>query len=80
MSIELHPSGEMRVKSALSEEMVFEKLEELEFDSFRKCMSVIVRERATSQIHLLSKVEKLIGHFLTFFRLTKSYCYSFLRP
>ena len=56
MSIELHPSGEMRVKSALSEEMVFEKLEELEFDSFRKCMSVIVRERATGRIHLLSKV------------------------
>ena len=56
MSIELHPcSGEMRVKSALSEEMVFEKLEELEFDSFRKCMSVVVRDDATGIVHVVAK-------------------------
>ena len=49
--------GEMRVRSSsLAGAMVFEKLEELEFDSFRKCMSVIVREVESGVIHVLSKV------------------------
>ena len=49
--------GEMRVKSSsFAEAVVFDKLEELEFDSFRKCMSVIVREVETGVIHVLSKV------------------------
>ncbi len=34
---------------------IFQKLEELEFDSFRKCMSVIVRDCADGKIHVLSK-------------------------
>ena len=49
--------GEMRVRSSpFVEPIVFEKLEELEFDSFRKCMSVIVREVDAGVIHVLSKV------------------------
>ena len=35
--------------------MVFEKLEELEFDSFRKCMSVVVRDDATGIVHVVAK-------------------------
>ena len=35
--------------------MRLEKLKELPFDSFRKCMSLIVRDEA-GEIHVLSKV------------------------
>ena len=34
----------------------YQKLEELEFDSFRKCMTVMVRCKDTDVIHVLTKV------------------------
>ena len=37
------------------QELTFHRLCELEFDSFRKCMSVVVKDEATGIIHVVSK-------------------------
>ena len=55
--------GTMRVRiggggdggGAPCQELTFHRLCELEFDSFRKCMSVVVKDEATGIIHVVSK-------------------------
>ena len=49
------PNNEMQIQIGETEIKSFIKLNELEFDSFRKCMSVIVKDCQTGQIHMLSK-------------------------
>ncbi len=47
--------GEMSVKIKTGQVLQFQKLCELEFDSFRKCMSVLVRDISTGIVHVVSK-------------------------
>ena len=52
--------GTMRVRiggesGEQEQELTFRRLCELEFDSFRKCMSVVVRDDATGIVHVVAK-------------------------
>ena len=47
--------GEMEVSLKGEQTVSFRKLCELEFDSYRKCMSVVVRDNETGVVHVVSK-------------------------